>query len=251
MFLRGYGMLDLLRRIMRWVLWSPADWLHGLLSREMPSLPVDWVFFVTIFTLVVASLWLPVPNLSPIIPPKAFHCVFSLLILWGALRWKRLGLQSIGLSQRDWRREASIGLGVFLIIATGLVVFFSIMGAPPRLKGWPTAFNLTYVTAYLTWLFTVVLQAVAVAISEEAIFRGWLTTFLLTRLSWRDGAALISAVIFGLTHFDKGLGDVVFTALLGYLLALLYIWRKNLTAAIAVHALHNFAFWLGLLGGTR
>jgi len=231
----------MLRRIKRWSIQIPANWLYRITPYEMPQLPVDWFFFFLVFILAAGSFWVYIPNL--IIPPKVFHLILSLLTLRGALCLKRLSFHNNGLSLKYWRREVLIGVIVFLIMALVLVAFFR----PSLQAKWPAAFERSYIMAYLGWAITLTLQSVAVAISEEAVFRGWLMTFLVTRLSRREAAALGSSVVFGLAHLDKGWGDVLFTTLLGYLLALLYIWRKTLTTAIVVHALHNFfVVFLGL-----
>lgn len=225
------------RQIIRWGVQSPSSWLYRILPREMPQLPIGWPSFFLVFILAAGSFWLPIPDL--IIPPKVFHLFLSLLALRGALFLKNLSFQNIGISLKYWRQEVLIGLIVFLIIAPVLVAFFR----PSLQVRWPATFECSYIMAYLAWVITLTLQSMAVAISEEAVFRGWLMTFLVTRLSRQEAAALGSSVVFSLAHLDKGLGDVLFTALLGYLLALLYIWRKTLTAAIVVHALHNLFVW--------
>lgn len=76
---------------------------------------------------------------------------------------------------------------------------------------------------------------------EEVLYRG----FLLNRLaaigphgkaSW-PLAALTSAVIFGLAHFDWGIVGVVQTAFMGLALAIAYlVTKRNLWALVLAHA---------------
>ncbi len=76
---------------------------------------------------------------------------------------------------------------------------------------------------------------------EEVIYRG----FLITRISemggngknWLKVAVLISAIIFGLVHFEWGLTGIVQTGFMGLALGISFILvKRNLLALVLAHA---------------
>lgn len=93
-------------------------------------------------------------------------------------RWRDLG---IGL--REWLFFAPFGIGLGL--ALHFIHFFSRVPSPAVAAG--------------AWLVTFFL----VAVPEELFFRGLLLNLLIPRLG-RRGALLTSAILFGLSHFNKG-----------------------------------------------
>lgn len=233
--------------IIRWALWSPADWLYQHGPDATFSLPVSWPLFISVALLIVAFHFIPIPDWEiyppPILIVEILSCILSLLVLKMILRQQKLTFQAIGFSRQHSTQEFLIGLGVFLLLAVGQITYNSFWGSPPQ-PLWMATFDYTQVE----WILRVTAQALAVGISEEAIFRGWILTFLLTRLASREHALWSTAIIFGLVHINQGLHVAVGATAFGYLFGLLYIWRKNLTAAIVIHTLQNLFVWLDLLG---
>jgi uncharacterized protein len=80
-----------------------------------------------------------------------------------------------------------------------------------------------------------------VAISEEVIFRGYLILRLSTLTRSTAAAALLSSVIFSLGHGYEGTAGVVSVGVMGFVFALVYLWRKSLAAPIVMHFLQDFA----------
>jgi len=70
-------------------------------------------------------------------------------------------------------------------------------------------------------------------------------TFALLRRWWL--AIPVASVIFGLPHYYQGPVAVVFTTILGAIMACLFVWRRSLVPAITLHWLHDVIFFL-LLG---
>jgi len=97
-----------------------------------------------------------------------------------------------------------------------------------------------------------VLLVVIVALAEETIFRGYL---LLRFQAVKPGpwaAALLSAVIFSLGHGYEGSAGVVTVGAMGFVLALIYLWRGSLTGPIIIHFLQDFSsLVLPVLGGGK
>ena len=76
---------------------------------------------------------------------------------------------------------------------------------------------------------------------EEAIYRGFLMNRLAElatggRVAW-SMAIVISAIVFGLVHFDWGVVGIVQTALMGLALAVSYLAvGRNLWVVVLAHA---------------
>jgi membrane protease YdiL (CAAX protease family) len=88
-------------------------------------------------------------------------------------------------------------------------------------------------------VLAVVLIAV-VAISEETIFRGYLTTRLATATRSTTVAVLLSAIVFALGHGYEGSLGVVTVGIMGLVFNLIYLWRKSLVTPITMHFLQDF-----------
>lgn len=78
----------------------------------------------------------------------------------------------------------------------------------------------------------------AAPLSEEVFFRGFFFGGLRGRLGFR-GAALISAILFGLVHLPSGPAQVPPLAMFGLVLAWLYERTGSLGPPILMHALQN------------
>ena len=237
-----------LRRIIRWARRSPADWLYQHGPPATLSLPLSWPLFIIGF-IFLEALYTQTPLLPLESPPARIiqllvFLVLFLLLLTMILRWQRLSLRAIGLLSPHWIREVLVGLTVSILLILFVMINNTINGSPPWF-GWASTLSSSQ---RAWWILELATRAIVAGIIEEALFRGWVTTFLLTRLTRRELALWISAVIFGLVHLDQGLKGIAITTVFGYFWGLLYIWRKNLTPTIAVHTLYNFCLWLGLFG---
>lgn len=81
---------------------------------------------------------------------------------------------------------------------------------------------------------------VAAAVGEELVFRG----YLLERLEELSGSAVaavvLSSALFGLWHLPIwGGGEIILAGSWGILVALLYVWRRNLPACMLAHLLED------------
>ena len=104
-----------------------------------------------------------------------------------------------------------------------------------------------------------VLYNLAIAISEEFLFRGAIFTQMLA--SWKDrkgfiwAATIASSVIFGLRHFlnlvttpnviISTVGQVLFTFMAGFYLCAVYLRTRNIWVCVIIHFLEDFftGFW--------
>ena len=83
-------------------------------------------------------------------------------------------------------------------------------------------------------------MVIVVALVEETIFRGYLMLRIREVTSGPVSAVLLSSFIFSLGHGYEGAASVVTIFLLGIVFALIYQWRKGLTAVITMHFLQDF-----------
>lgn len=78
---------------------------------------------------------------------------------------------------------------------------------------------------------------------EESIYRGYALPFFESR--WGTfSAVIVTSAAFGLLHWGNGPSAIVITACIGALLAGIFVWRRNLVAGTAAHALYNLAVLL-------
>ena len=143
----------------------------------------------------------------------------------------RKSFLSLGFSFKGYRYEAAIGfcasaallgIGTLLLIVTGAIFY--------------TGFDFS-----ISLLSGVVLM-IAVAISEEVIFRGYLLSNLMLSAN-RWIALSISSAIFALVHIgNPGISALAIINIIiaGFLLGLNYIYTKNLWFSIFFHFSWNY-----------
>lgn len=230
----------------------PANWFyeHGP-SNPLPSLPVSWAFFIGVSILINGLwTWMPILPSLPSIIQILSAALPPLLLLKGALHLQGLDFQALGLSGARLTREITLGLGVSVIIVLVAVVNNTLAGSPPHLR-FETSndSSWSWLLPSVVWSSKLAIKAIIVGIVEEVIHRGWILTFLLSRLGSREWACWISAGVFGLAHFAQGIQAIALTTVFGYVHGLLYVWRKTLVVTIIFHTVWNFSVWIGLLGG--
>jgi uncharacterized protein len=158
--------------------------------------------------------------------------VLLLLITKG----EKLGLDSIGLHNRNWGKSILWGLigTVIVIAALALLLFifpkvgikFGQGGESDRYK------NVSL------WVMT--LMVLRAGIVEEICYRG----YAIERLEKMTGNwiiyFLIPLILFGLFHYKQGLGGIIISFVAGAILAVLYLKRRDLKANIITHFLVDF-----------
>lgn len=169
----------------------------------------------------------------------ANHLALFALLVW-LLRRNGETLHDIGWSLAARRRTLVSELAVGLICGVGLYVLKEVAVDPLRqlLAGQRPTFTTLF--NFRPSELDVALAAVATGLVfvEESIYRGYALTFLAGR---RDtlSAVLITSLAFGLLHWGNGLDAIAFTSVWGLLLAGIFLWRRNLVAGTAAHALYN------------
>ena len=102
-------------------------------------------------------------------------------------------LEGVGFDLRLKGRDLGIGLREFLLYAPVAVALGLALGFLHFHAEWPRPVTITLAWFYTFWF---------VALPEELFFRGWMQNLLERRLG-RRWALAVTAVLFGLSHFNK------------------------------------------------
>jgi membrane protease YdiL (CAAX protease family) len=152
-------------------------------------------------------------------------------VVWLVLRWERRPLSSIGLERPSGRLvllAVGVGVGVTAagLVITGALVSLSVIRQPPEGLA---------VLGELSTGHRVVLVVTA-AVTEEILYRGYPIERLGELTSLWLGAA-IAGTIFLAVHFPFwGPAAVPMQATATVGLVGLYVWKRNLPAAMIAHA---------------
>jgi membrane protease YdiL (CAAX protease family) len=173
--------------------------------------------------------------------------ILMLVAVWIGLRVRGQTWESMGLPFRfgGFRALGRTVLQAVIVLVVALAAF--VAGSLVMMKvtpGPPQADMSGY--ADLQGKLPMLLLALAgvyvvSSFGEEVLYRGFLMTRLAAigphgKASW-PLAAVTSAVIFGLAHFDWGIVGVVQTAFMGLALGIAYlVTRRNLWALVLAHA---------------
>lgn len=162
---------------------------------------------------------------------------FLLLESWVMLALlDRRSFRTLGLwFYRGWISEASLGLGMGALLATGTI---GLLAASRSMTY--AGFAGSEGKPALHWLMTAVLLFLAAA-SEELVFRGYLLQRLTDSLG-APAAVLVLSVLFGLGHLLNPFATIfstVNTILMGILLSLAYLRTRALWLPIGLHFAWN------------
>jgi membrane protease YdiL (CAAX protease family) len=153
--------------------------------------------------------------------------------------WKnREPLRRIGWTFRHGVRELAVGAALFVPFqagAAGLELALRRIGLSV-----PRHLSVDLQPSGGLQRVLAVLLVVVVAVAEETIFRGYL---LLRLKAWTRSAfatVALASLVFAIGHGYEGSAGVVTVAAMGAGLALVYLWRKSLIAAVTVHFLVDF-----------
>jgi|SRR5689334_4109807 uncharacterized protein len=156
-------------------------------------------------------------------------CVIALLfVIW---RGEHLSLRSVGIGTADWRKSLVWSLLIALIcfLVGGILVTITHYGHGEGFE----AFGKLPV-----WLVSLI--CLRAGIAEELFFRGYaierLESFGLNRY-W---AAAIPLTVFAVGHWTGGWANIVIAFALGGVLAVFYLWRRDLVANMIAHFLVDF-----------
>lgn len=179
---------------------------------------------------------------SPALPPLGIliSVLIASVFLWrGGARWTDLGLK------KPQSIARSVGLG-FLGTVVGFVLFAVMIaittsfGLPrPDVSGLSNLLSGNFIN-YIQFMVLVVWGSAA--IGEEMFARGFLLNRMERVFAGVNGgwwlAAALQALAFGALHFYQGPTGIIGTAIVGFLMAILFRYSgRNLVAPIVAHGL--------------
>jgi membrane protease YdiL (CAAX protease family) len=185
--------------------------------------------------------------------------MLSVLLATAVLRYRGSGWREIGLARpASWLRTVLLGIGtlvVFILVGTLLqTLLANIPGlelAPADRSSYDAINgNLPLLILYLVAAWT------TIVFGEEMLFRAFLTNSLAGLFSQpkaRWALALIgSSLIFGLIHYSWGLGGIIDTTIMGFVLGSVYLLSgRNLWVTIIAHGLANTLGFIAIFAGIQ
>jgi len=169
--------------------------------------------------------------------------IVMLALVWLGLRlrgqsWQHLGISRNGLSIRAFLLSLVVFIAAVVAFVLGSIIMANIVGIPegPNMSGYEyLQGNLPMLIGALAAVFIVS------SFGEEVIYRG----FLITRISemggnaqsWVRIAVFVSAIIFGLVHYEWGAMGMVQTGFMGLALGISFLLvKRNLWVLVLAHA---------------
>lgn len=161
------------------------------------------------------------------------------LLVW-LLRRDDERLSDIGWSLARPGRKLASELIVGLLCGLGLYLLKELAADPLRQLVAGQAPTFTSLFNFRPAQLDVALAAAATGLVfvEESIYRGYALPFLAEQRGTLV-AVLVTSLAFGPLHWGNGLGAILFASVWGALLAGIFLWRRNLVAGTAAHALYN------------
>jgi len=221
---------------------SPTDGRVPLQSDRKKQLIEVTVFLFLIIPSIAISLFVSrqAGLTFPIVAVSTILRDLSLLSLILYFLWSNdEPILRVGLASYKIQREVFMGIILYIPFFLGIALFQSILfqlGLSLPSRSLTSFLAPQGVGEYLLAFILVIV----VAVSEEVIFRG----YLILRLANTSGnvllAAAISSLIFALGHGYEGSAGILTVGIMGFLFALVYLWRMSLVAPIVMHFLQDF-----------
>jgi membrane protease YdiL (CAAX protease family) len=203
--------------------------------------PFTWMgLFISLFGFIAVRLTFRALGVSNSITGDvwrefALWTLAALLILL-IRRGEGLPLSSIRLGTAPWRQ--SLRYGCILTGLCGVTAYVVIYFTGYGLGAGSAAFDQEPI-----W-FAILGTAIRPGIVEELFFRGYAIERLESIGCGRVLSATIPLVIFAATHWTGGIPSVIIALVLGTVVTVFYLWRRDLVANMIGHGLSNF---LGLV----
>jgi membrane protease YdiL (CAAX protease family) len=220
--------------------WSSAapspqlDWTHSFIEVLVFLFLIVPSMVLSFFAVKVGTLNFPFVAVSTIVRDLSLVCLIF-FFLWR----NRESLHRLGLNFKHGSRDVLLGVALFFPIFFGA----GLLEASLRKAGFTAPH--TPEPGFLAVqgsgeVILAVILVVIIALAEETIFRGYLMLRFQEINLGPWGAAVLSAVVFSLGHGYEGSAGVITVGVLGFVLALIYLWRGSLVAPIVIHFLQDF-----------
>jgi membrane protease YdiL (CAAX protease family) len=149
------------------------------------------------------------------------------------------GVIRVGWTFHRCGKEIALGIGLFIPLYVSASFLEEILQkAGFSIPSTPLPSFLT--TKSVGELVLAIILVTIIAVVEETIFRGYLILRFKTLVDSPLLLALISAAIFSLGHGYEGTAGVITVGYMGFIFALIYLWRQSLVAPIVMHFLQDF-----------
>jgi len=156
-------------------------------------------------------------------------CAIALLLI---IRFgERLPLRSVGIGRATIK--SSLGWGGIIAVVCGVLAVA--IAALTHYNGGESGAALAKLPLWLVTL--IVLRA---GVLEELFYRGYAIERLEALGLNRFWAGTIPLLIFGIAHWTGGWANIVIALVLGAVLTLFYIWRRDLVANMIGHFMVDF-----------
>ncbi len=192
-------------------------------------------FFGASFVLIPFQLFAPYPltNSVVIVRELSLFLITGLLLLI-VIKGEKLDLQSIGLHNRNWGKSilwSFLLLLMFFALVAGCLGLFQLTGISFG-QGDHKYENISL------WVMT--LMMLRASIMEEVLYRG----FIMERLGKMSDSwiiyLLIPSIIFGLLHYNQGIGGMIIATVSGMLFSAFYWKKRDLKINVMAHFMVDF-----------
>ena len=193
-----------------------------------------WIgLFLSLFGMLivrqVVRVAFPAGGTASVAIREAVYFASAALLLLLVTRLEKLPLTSIGLGTSKWWKSLVWGLVTAIICAALALILIRVTGyghGPAALDRLPL------------WLVTVI--TFRAGIVEELFYRGYAIERLQAVGLSRRAAAIIPLAIFAVGHWTGGAANILIAAVLGGVLTLFYLARRDLVANMFAHTLVDF-----------
>jgi len=204
-------------------------------SPKRPGLVTWFGLFIALFGMLIVRqivnyVW-PDPTLASALIKEAGMWLVAVVLIVIIRMGEGLPLTSIGLGTPRWGK--SILWGLLLGIGCLLVA-----GALIALTGYTGGESGKALGQLPTWLVSLIVLRAGVV--EELCYRGYAIERLHALGLPRSLAAGVPLLIFGVGHWTGGWANIVIALVLGGILALFFIWRRDLVANMIGHWFVDF-----------
>ncbi|HLV31095.1 MAG TPA: type II CAAX endopeptidase family protein [Chitinispirillaceae bacterium] len=145
----------------------------------------------------------------------------------------------IGLYFKEAGLEALIGALLFFPVSLSASVLQQILthiGIQSPINQTPFIFEREGLYQLVLAIFLVTV----VAITEETVFRGYLINRFKVFTNNNSASVFFSTAIFAIGHGYQGTSGIIVVGYLGFIFALVYLWRRSLVAPMIMHFMQNF-----------
>ena len=181
---------------------------------------------------IVSFIW-PTLTFTAAVWKESLIWLCAIVLLGIIRRGERLPLRSVGIGTSPWWK--SILWGLAMTVISGVVGFGLAHATHYGQANNPTA---AAFAKFPVWLVMLIIFRAGVV--EELFYRGYAIERLESLGLNRVWAVVIPLAIFGVGHWTGGWANILIALVLGVILSVFYLWRRDLVANMIAHFLVDF-----------